>query len=198
MSRNMFGRIEVAWPVRDAALRQRVIDECLVPYLHDGKDAWLLRADGSYERVGAAGDRAAQQALMRRYADSEERSMDLILWRHAEAEEAARRRRRPGARATPKGERQAERMAEWLNQRLPHSTRILVSPARALPADGEGAGAQVQDRRRARARTRSAEALLAAAALARRQRAGAGRRPSADAGHGRRACCSAARRSRGR
>jgi polyphosphate kinase len=35
MSRNMFGRIEVAWPVRDPALRQRVIDECLVPYLHD-------------------------------------------------------------------------------------------------------------------------------------------------------------------
>ncbi len=30
---------------------------------------------------------------------------------------------------TSKGERQAKRMAEWLNQRLPESTRILVSPA---------------------------------------------------------------------
>jgi polyphosphate kinase len=40
MSRNMFRRIEVAWPVRDPALRQRVIDECLVPYLHDQRDAW--------------------------------------------------------------------------------------------------------------------------------------------------------------
>jgi phosphohistidine phosphatase len=30
---------------------------------------------------------------------------------------------------TPKGERQAQRMADWLNQRLAHSTRILVSPA---------------------------------------------------------------------
>jgi polyphosphate kinase len=40
MSRNMFRRIEVAWPVRDAKLRQRVIDECLVPYLHDRQDAW--------------------------------------------------------------------------------------------------------------------------------------------------------------
>jgi len=55
--------------------------------------------------------------------------MDLILWRHAEAEEAA-----PGGddlkRAlTTKGERQAERMAEWLNHRLAASTRILVSPA---------------------------------------------------------------------
>ena len=39
MSRNMFRRIEIAWPVRDPALRQRLIDEALVPYLLDGKDA---------------------------------------------------------------------------------------------------------------------------------------------------------------
>lgn len=66
MSRNMFRRIEVAWPVRDAALRQRVIDECLVPYLHDRQDAWELQADGSYVRVGTEGP-SAQQALMQRY-----------------------------------------------------------------------------------------------------------------------------------
>ena len=66
MSRNMFRRIEVAWPVRDPALRQRVIDECLVPYLHDKQDAWELQADGSYVRVGTEGP-SAQQALMRRY-----------------------------------------------------------------------------------------------------------------------------------
>lgn len=67
MSRNMFRRIEVAWPVRDAALRQRVIDECLVPYLHDRQDAWLLHGDGHYERAGSDGP-SAQQALMRRFA----------------------------------------------------------------------------------------------------------------------------------
>jgi len=67
MGRNMFGRIEIAWPVRDAALRQRVIDECLVPYLHDRQDAWELHADGSYQRVGSEAP-SAQQALMRRYA----------------------------------------------------------------------------------------------------------------------------------
>jgi polyphosphate kinase len=66
MGRNMFGRIEVAWPVRDAALRQRVIDECLVPYLHDGQDAWELLPDGAYRRVGADGP-SAQQALMALY-----------------------------------------------------------------------------------------------------------------------------------
>jgi len=66
MSRNMFRRIEIAWPVRDAALRQRVIDECLVPYLHDGRDAWQLGPDGRYTRVGTDGP-SAQQALMERF-----------------------------------------------------------------------------------------------------------------------------------
>ncbi len=66
MSRNMFGRIEVAWPVRDPQLRQRVIDECLVPYLHDERDAWALEPDGRYTRVGGHGA-SAQQALMARY-----------------------------------------------------------------------------------------------------------------------------------
>ena len=66
MGRNMFGRIEVGWPVRDPKLRQRVIDECLVPYLLDDRDAWSLGADGQYQPV-AAGPDSAQQALMRRY-----------------------------------------------------------------------------------------------------------------------------------
>jgi polyphosphate kinase len=67
MSRNMFGRIEVAWPVRGAAMRQRVIDECLVPYLHDHLDAWTLQPDGSYLRDGSDGP-SAQQALLARYS----------------------------------------------------------------------------------------------------------------------------------
>jgi polyphosphate kinase len=67
MGRNMFRRIEVAWAVRDPVLRQRVIDECLVPYLHDGCDAWLQAADGSYRRVGDEGP-SAQAALMLRYS----------------------------------------------------------------------------------------------------------------------------------
>jgi polyphosphate kinase len=66
MGRNMFRRIELAWPVRDAALRQRVIDECLVPYLHDTSDAWELHSDGRYRRVSAKGV-SAQQALMKKY-----------------------------------------------------------------------------------------------------------------------------------
>jgi len=56
--------------------------------------------------------------------------MDLILWRHADAQDSDN----DMARAlTAKGRKQAERMALWLKPRLPESTRILVSPAvRAL------------------------------------------------------------------
>jgi polyphosphate kinase len=66
MSRNMFGRIELAWPVRDPRLRQRVIDEGLVPYLHDRLDAWSLDSQGRYTRVADTGP-GAQQALMGLY-----------------------------------------------------------------------------------------------------------------------------------
>ena len=78
MVRNMTRRIEVAWPVRKGALRQRVIDECLVPYLHDNRDAWVMSADGSYQAVRdlpVEAGRAppprlcAQEALVRRFSD---------------------------------------------------------------------------------------------------------------------------------
>lgn len=52
--------------------------------------------------------------------------MDLILWRHAEAEMSEPDLERP---LTPKGHKQARRMAEWLTTQLPENCRILVSPA---------------------------------------------------------------------
>ena len=55
--------------------------------------------------------------------------MDLILWRHAEAFELDEGKDDLQRALTAKGERQAQRMADWLNQRIAHSTRILVSPA---------------------------------------------------------------------
>ncbi|MEO7939155.1 MAG: polyphosphate kinase 1, partial [Burkholderiaceae bacterium] len=70
MNRNMLRRIELAWPINDPALRQRIVDECLVASLYDHRDAWLLSADGSYQRVhaDAAGHRhGMQDALMLRY-----------------------------------------------------------------------------------------------------------------------------------
>lgn len=56
--------------------------------------------------------------------------MDLLLWRHAEAEDGF-----PDAQRelTPRGVKQAKRMARWLRKRLPENVRILVSPtARTL------------------------------------------------------------------
>lgn len=55
--------------------------------------------------------------------------MDLILWRHAEAEVAAPGQDDLQRALTHKGERQARRMAAWLNHRLPATTRVLASPA---------------------------------------------------------------------
>jgi phosphohistidine phosphatase len=56
--------------------------------------------------------------------------MDLILWRHAEAVESAGELDDLERPLTSRGERQAARMAAWLNQQLPATTRILASPAR--------------------------------------------------------------------
>lgn len=53
--------------------------------------------------------------------------MELILWRHAEAEDSIPDSLRE---LTAKGHRQAKHMAAWLKPRLPDDTRILVSPAR--------------------------------------------------------------------
>ena len=68
MNRNMMRRIELAWPVRDPALRQQIIDECLVAYLHDDRDAWTLGPDGNYTRAPRPLDgNGAQNALTGRY-----------------------------------------------------------------------------------------------------------------------------------
>lgn len=56
--------------------------------------------------------------------------MDLILWRHAEAIDVGEVEDDLARALTPKGERQAQRMATWLNRQLPASTRVLASPAR--------------------------------------------------------------------
>lgn len=55
--------------------------------------------------------------------------MNLILWRHAEAEVQRAGQDDLERELTGKGRRQARRMAEWLEARLPASARILVSPS---------------------------------------------------------------------
>ncbi|WP_284213926.1 polyphosphate kinase 1 [Comamonas jiangduensis] len=68
MRRNMTRRVELAWPVQEPKLRQRVIDECLVAYLHDDRDAWTQQPDGSYLPAAHPHDgHGAQNALMQLY-----------------------------------------------------------------------------------------------------------------------------------
>ena len=52
--------------------------------------------------------------------------MDLLLWRHAEAEDGFPDLKR---KLTVRGEKQAAQMAEWLKKHAPKNLRILVSPA---------------------------------------------------------------------
>ena len=70
--------------------------------------------------------------------------MDLILWRHAEAEVIADGQDDLQRALTPKGERQARRMAAWLNHRLPATTRVLVSPARRTRQTAEALGRELR------------------------------------------------------
>ena len=68
MNRNMMRRIELAWPVTDPVLRQQIVDECLVAYLHDDRDAWTLTSEGTYESAPhPQTGKGAQEALMQRY-----------------------------------------------------------------------------------------------------------------------------------
>lgn len=56
--------------------------------------------------------------------------MDLILWRHAEAEEMSDGGDDLARALTSRGEKQAARMAAWLDRQLPEGLRVLASPAR--------------------------------------------------------------------
>ena len=70
--------------------------------------------------------------------------MDLILWRHAQATEKGDPNDDLARPLTHKGERQARRMAGWLNRRLADSTRILVSPAVRCQKTAEALGRSVR------------------------------------------------------
>jgi len=81
----------------------------------------------------------------------EDCTMDLILWRHAEAQEhpdgvEGRQgdEKDMARRLTPKGEKQALRMARWLDRQLPQGTRIFVSPAQRTEQTAAALGRKVR------------------------------------------------------
>ena len=55
--------------------------------------------------------------------------MDLILWRHAEAHDGREGQDDLTRALTPRGEKQAARMAAWLDRQLPDGLRVMSSPA---------------------------------------------------------------------
>ena len=68
MPRNLFERCEVAFPVRDPAVKARIHDEILPAYLADTIKARIQQADGTYRRASAANGSqpfSAQDFLMK-------------------------------------------------------------------------------------------------------------------------------------
>ena len=163
------GRVSRARP---GAASSASIDEGLDVYLADNaRRVGMLRcADGTLARNARAprparARRTSAQALLlaRQAAPAALRRrtlMDLILWRHCEAEPGE-----PdlGRRLTSKGMKQAERMAEWLERHLPDTCRILVSPADRAQQTAQRAAAQVPHAAASSRPARRRAAVLAAA-----------------------------------
>ncbi len=67
MDRNFFRRIELAFPVLDPVLKQRVISEGLQAYLDDAGQAWVMTSEGGYDAPAARRGKArvVQEELLR-------------------------------------------------------------------------------------------------------------------------------------
>ena len=70
--------------------------------------------------------------------------MDLILWRHAEAENAPDGGEDLERPLTHRGEKQAARMAVWLDRQLPDGLRVLASPARRTEQTARALGRKIK------------------------------------------------------
>ncbi|MEY4762170.1 MAG: polyphosphate kinase 1 [Pseudomonadota bacterium] len=68
MERNFFRRVEVAFPILDPGIRDRIVSD-LELYLEDDRQAWHLGSDGRYSRASPIGQGSfsAQQTLLERY-----------------------------------------------------------------------------------------------------------------------------------
>ena len=85
--------------------------------------------------------------------------MDLILWRHADAEDGSDDAAR---RLTSKGRKQAAKMAAWLDERLPKTVRVLVSPALRAQQTAEALSRKSETCEQVSTRAQPAEILKAA------------------------------------
>ena len=144
MSRNMFRRIEVAWPVRDA----RAAPAChrRMPGALPARPARCLAA-GSRRPLPARGRRRRQRAAgadAALFGGRETDGPDPVAPRRGRSN-ARGAATTSSARSRPRASARPQRMADWLNQRLPQSHARARQPGAARAADRRGARPQLQD-----------------------------------------------------
>ena len=64
MERNFFRRIEICFPILEAKLKRRVIQEGLRPYLADNSQAWTMDAEGGFAVSSSRRSRICAQELL--------------------------------------------------------------------------------------------------------------------------------------
>ena len=71
MDRNFFRRIETCFPIEDKGMKKKVMKECLLNYLSDNTQSWILQPDGNYKKSILAGkkEKSAQQKLLKNYTE---------------------------------------------------------------------------------------------------------------------------------
>ena len=68
MDRNLFHRVEVAFPIEDKKLFKQIYQDCLINYLHDNTQAWTLDGNGVWQQLQPAADETphiAQEHLLK-------------------------------------------------------------------------------------------------------------------------------------
>jgi len=85
--------------------------------------------------------------------------LDLILWRHADAAEGEPDHARP---VTPKGAKQAARVAKWLRRRLPSKFTVIASPAQRAQETAAALGVRIRTSSRLAPGASAADILEAA------------------------------------
>ncbi len=68
MERNLYRRVEIAFPVKDKKLRARIVDH-LEAYLADTVQSWTLQPDGRYVRTLPVGDEAPRKAVQLQFLE---------------------------------------------------------------------------------------------------------------------------------
>lgn len=63
MTAHLFRRVEVAFPILDKKLRERILDH-LNAYVADSAQSWVLQADGTYQRPSVIEGKPVQLRLM--------------------------------------------------------------------------------------------------------------------------------------